>query len=118
MPRRTPFFSIRPGEQDHGKGDDDPWIHPVILAGIAQHRLAWIHPFVDGNGRSARMLTTLLRLQEWLTCFLGGFSYQWCESRSWRVAAFELPASPVHPHGGIQITPPAKSTRTRDRLGA
>jgi Fic family protein len=35
----------------------------VILAGIAQHRLVWIHPFVDGNGRTARMLTTLLLSQ-------------------------------------------------------
>ena len=39
---------------------NDPWVHPVTLAGITQHRLAWIHPFVDGNGRTARMLTTLL----------------------------------------------------------
>ena len=45
------------------KGADDPWVHPVIVAGIAQHRLVWIHPFVDGNGRSARMLTTLLLYQ-------------------------------------------------------
>lgn len=43
-----------------GDGDDDPWVHPVIQAGIAQHRLVWIHPFVDGNGRTARMFTTLL----------------------------------------------------------
>jgi len=47
----------------HGDGMDDPWIHPVIQAGIAQHRLVWIHPFVDGNGRTARMLTTLLLYQ-------------------------------------------------------
>jgi Fic family protein len=46
-----------------GEGDDDPWIHPVIQAGIAQHRLVWIHPFVDGNGRSARMFTALLLFQ-------------------------------------------------------
>jgi Fic family protein len=46
-----------------GAGDDDPWVHPVIQAGIAQHRLAWIHPFVDGNGRTARMFTTLLLYQ-------------------------------------------------------
>jgi Fic family protein len=44
-------------------GADDPWVHPVIAAGIAQHRLVWIHPFIDGNGRSARMLTTLLLYQ-------------------------------------------------------
>jgi Fic family protein len=42
------------------RGADDPWVHPVIVAGIAQHRLVWIHPFVDGNGRTARMFTTLL----------------------------------------------------------
>ena len=47
----------------HGIGDDDPWIHPVIQAGIAQHRLVWIHPFMDGNGRSARMFTTMLLYQ-------------------------------------------------------
>jgi Fic family protein len=42
------------------RGADDPWVHPVVVAGIAQHRLVWIHPFVDGNGRTARMFTTLL----------------------------------------------------------
>ena len=47
----------------HGKGDEDTWLHPVIQAGITQQRLAWIHPFVDGNGRTARMFTTLLLYQ-------------------------------------------------------
>jgi Fic family protein len=31
----------------------------VIVAGIAQFQLVHIHPFVDGNGRSARLLSTL-----------------------------------------------------------
>ncbi len=44
-------------------GAPDPWVHPVILAGIVQHRLVWIHPFVDGNGRTARMMTALLLFQ-------------------------------------------------------
>jgi Fic family protein len=44
-------------------GQEDPWVHPVLVAGVAQHRLVWIHPFVDGNGRSARMFTTLLLYQ-------------------------------------------------------
>ncbi|MGH7289286.1 MAG: Fic family protein [Myxococcota bacterium] len=57
------LFAWIEASKAHGKGDDDPWIHPVILAGIAQHRLVWIHPFVDGNGRTARMLTTLLLSQ-------------------------------------------------------
>jgi Fic family protein len=34
-------------------------INPVIVAGIAQFQLVHIHPFVDGNGRSARLLSTL-----------------------------------------------------------
>ena len=42
------------------RGASDHWVHPVIVAGIAQHRLVWIHPFVDGNGRTARMFTTML----------------------------------------------------------
>ncbi len=46
--------------EDIERGTLDLWVHPVIVAGIAQHRLVWIHPFLDGNGRTARMLTTLL----------------------------------------------------------
>jgi Fic family protein len=45
------------------RDDDDPWIHPVIQAGVLQHRLVYIHPFLDGNGRTARMMTTLLLYQ-------------------------------------------------------
>jgi Fic family protein len=46
-----------------GDGEDDPWVHAGIQAGIAHHRLAWIHPFVDGNGRTARMFTSMLLYQ-------------------------------------------------------
>ena len=45
------------------KGGTDPWVHPVLVAGIAQHELVRVHPFIDGNGRTARMLTTLLLYQ-------------------------------------------------------
>jgi Fic family protein len=34
-------------------------IHPVFVSGIAQFQLVHIHPFLDGNGRSARLLSTL-----------------------------------------------------------
>jgi Fic family protein len=117
-----PFLQVEPelesllawieASKIRGDGSEDPWIHPVILAGIAHHRLVWIHPFIDGNGRAARMFTTMLLYQrgydfkylfqlssyyndnrdeyyaalrradasgdytEWLTYFLGGFSYQ------------------------------------------
>lgn len=34
--------------------------HPVITAGITHYVLAYIHPFVDGNGRVARALATMV----------------------------------------------------------
>jgi len=34
-------------------------IHPVLVAGLAQFELVDIHPFLDGNGRTARLLSTL-----------------------------------------------------------
>ena len=35
-------------------------IHPIIKAGIVHYELARIHPFVDGNGRVARAVATLV----------------------------------------------------------
>lgn len=35
-------------------------LDPVIEAGIAHYELVRIHPFVDGNGRTARVLATLI----------------------------------------------------------
>jgi Fic family protein len=37
----------------------DTGIHPVLVAGVAQFQLVHIHPFVDGNGRTSRLLSTL-----------------------------------------------------------
>ncbi len=39
-------------------------IHPVIKAGIAHYVLVAIHPFVEGNGRSARAFASLVLLKE------------------------------------------------------
>lgn len=36
-----------------------PKLHPVELAAEAHYRLVTIHPFVDGNGRTARLLMNL-----------------------------------------------------------
>ena len=46
--------------------DDKDQLHPVLKAGIAHHELVRIHPFIDGNGRVARVLATLI-------LFLGGY---------------------------------------------
>ena len=37
----------------------DSDIQPVLISGIAQFQLVHIHPFVDGNGRTSRLLSTL-----------------------------------------------------------
>lgn len=35
-------------------------VHPILKAGIAHYEFVRIHPFVDGNGRVARALSTLI----------------------------------------------------------
>ena len=37
-------------------------LNPVLVAGIAHYEFVRIHPFVDGNGRTARALATLILL--------------------------------------------------------
>lgn len=39
--------------------DDERGTHPVIKSGISHYAIASIHPFVDGNGRTARAFATL-----------------------------------------------------------
>ena len=34
-------------------------VHPILVAGVAQFQLVHIHPFLDGNGRTARLLSML-----------------------------------------------------------
>lgn len=41
---------------NHTKPED---IHPVLKAGITHYEIVRIHPFLDGNGRVARAVTTL-----------------------------------------------------------
>ena len=39
-------------------------LHPVEVAALAHYRLVSIHPFADGNGRSARLLMNMILLME------------------------------------------------------
>ena len=39
--------------------NSDLEIHPALVSGIAQFQLVQIHPFLDGNGRTSRLLSTL-----------------------------------------------------------
>ena len=44
--------------------DSKTEIHPVLVSGIAQFQLVHIHPFIDGNGRTSRLLSTVCLYKE------------------------------------------------------
>jgi Fic family protein len=50
----------------------EPFLHPVLRAIAIHFQLGYDHPFVDGNGRTARALFywSMLRAGYWLTEFL------------------------------------------------
>ncbi|MFZ4726965.1 MAG: Fic family protein [Paludibacter sp.] len=52
--------------------DTKDFIHPIIKACIIHFMIAWIHPFSDGNGRTARALFYWYMLKKgyWLTEYL------------------------------------------------
>jgi Fic family protein len=56
----------------NGTTADEPFIHPVLRAILVHFWLAYDHPFVDGNGRTARALFYWLMLRQgyWLTEFI------------------------------------------------
>ncbi len=48
------FYSWLNSAQDEQK------IHPIFQAAITHYRLVFIHPFIEGNGRTARAMATLV----------------------------------------------------------
>lgn len=52
--------------------NDDNFIHPIIKAVVIHFMVAYVHPFVDGNGRTARALFYWYMLKKgyWLTEYL------------------------------------------------
>lgn len=44
-----------------------PRMHPVLLAAHLHEKLVTIHPFIDGNGRTARLVMNLILLQHGYT---------------------------------------------------
>ena len=41
----------------------EPLLHPLELAALVHQKFVFIHPFVDGNGRVARLLMNLVLLR-------------------------------------------------------
>ena len=52
--------------------DDEKFIHPLLKGIILHFMIGWIHPFADGNGRTARAIFYwyLLKRGYWLTEYL------------------------------------------------
>lgn len=44
--------------------DNSKKLHPIELAAILHHKLVFIHPFFDGNGRTARLVMNLILMQK------------------------------------------------------
>jgi len=51
-------------------------LHPVILATEMHERLVSIHPFIDGNGRTSRLIMNLILLQHGFPLAIIGGDYE------------------------------------------
>jgi Fic family protein len=63
--KRTPPYMVK---EEMGKfvafiNKNPEKLHPVELAAVAHQMLAKIHPFLDGNGRCARLLSNLILMR-------------------------------------------------------
>jgi len=51
-------------------------LHPVVLAAEMHERLVSIHPFIDGNGRTSRLIMNLILLQHGFSLAIIGGDYE------------------------------------------
>ncbi len=51
-------------------------LHPVVLSAEMHERLVTIHPFIDGNGRTARLVMNLILLQHGFPLAIIGGDYE------------------------------------------
>ncbi|MBI5065662.1 Fic family protein [Candidatus Woesearchaeota archaeon] len=63
--KTTPPYRVRYEMQElvYKINQNPQKLDPILLASFAHHELVRIHPFVDGNGRTARLLTNLILIK-------------------------------------------------------
>lgn len=61
------FFNENPKEN---------FIHPIVKASILHFLIGYIHPFVDGNGRTARALFYWYLLKKWILAHRISFNFK------------------------------------------
>jgi Fic family protein len=62
-PPRSSEVPILMGELFDWHRSNQDNLHPVLLASEFHYRFVKIHPFVDGNGRTARLLANIILMQ-------------------------------------------------------
>jgi len=61
--KSPPDFSKVPAQMEKLLGEMDNDEHPVLLSARLHHGIVRIHPFSDGNGRTARLVANLLLMR-------------------------------------------------------
>ena len=57
-------LSVHMRDLIHWIGSNQKKLHPVEFAAMIHHKLVSVHPFFDGNGRTARVIMNLMLLRE------------------------------------------------------
>ena len=77
-----------------------PDMSPILYAGIAHYNLVAIHPFIDGNGRTTRILTKLM-LKKFGYDFIKYFSLESYYNRERKIYYMSLDSADSHRMGGV-----------------
>ncbi len=88
-------------------------LHPIILAAEMHERLVSIHPFIDGNGRTSRLIMNLILLQHGYTITYLKGDY---ESRMRYYAALEAVQIDNDPESFYDLVIDAVEDSLRDHL--
>lgn len=76
VPPQARTLQSRMEEYFQWYNDHKECLHPVVLAAQLHERLVTIHPFIDGNGRTARLVMNVILLRHGFPLAIIGGDYQ------------------------------------------